>query len=112
MVGRFHEMLLLFAKYSRSLGRWEDTVQKTFRRTIFKSPVMQSTSQGSTNLEGQFYHEYSLDMHWLREESGKERLWLQTLRTGKISRARNPCSKAQGKRSIDLPQRGAYFIFQ
>ena len=34
MVGRFHGMLYLSAKHSRSLVWWEDTTRKTFWRTI------------------------------------------------------------------------------
>ena len=56
--------------------------------------VLRTTSQVSTNLVRNSCQEYSLDMHWLREESGKE-IFL----VADMERVRNPWSKAQCKGS-------------
>ena len=54
------------------------------------------------NLVRKCYLEYSLDMHCMRREFGKEIFWSQTLRSWKIlKRFRNSCSETQCKGSHD-----------
>ena len=54
LVGRFHGMLHLSAKHSRSLVRWENTVRKTFWETMQRTDYSIRSSQESINLVESF----------------------------------------------------------
>ena len=96
MVGWFFEMLLLSAKCSRSLGRWEkhfvtgDLESRSKALSFRLAPwlnitvFLRKTSQGSINLVRHFLLVYSLDMHCMRGEFGQETFWSQTVGSWKI----------------------------
>ena len=67
LVGRFHWMLYLSAKLSRSLVWWKNCMRKAFWRTIQRT----KTSQESTNLERKSYLDCSLDTLCTRVEFGR-----------------------------------------
>ena len=92
MVGRFHGMLYLSTKHSRSIVWCENSIRKTFWRTIWRTnhsvwlsitPFLRKNSQESINLERKSYLDCSLDAFCTREEFGRETSWLQTLRSWK-----------------------------
>ena len=109
MVGWFCGMLLLSAKCPETSwqmgkllmsGDLENHLKAQSSRLALLLkiiPSLRKSSWGSTNLVRKSRWEYSSDLHRSRCDFGKEIFWLQTLRSWKFRRVRNPCSKTQCK---------------
>ena len=106
MVGGFHGMLLLSAKHSRHLGRWEDSIRETFWGPIipFGLLVERKTYRDYINSVQKSCQEYSLDMRCTWEESGKETSWSQTLRNWSRWTHLNYTPEGSMQRKCQLPK--------
>ena len=67
---------------------------------------LRKKSQGSTNLVRKSCQEYPSDVHRLREESGKETLWLRILRHARRLHAKELRKSNKGEISFSRSQMG------
>ena len=120
--GLIHGMLLLSAKCSTPLRRWDNTSWKTIRRTMKRpghsvwcngwvSSNFCKTSQGFTNLVRKFCLEFSSDMHCSRSEFGKEMSWLQTLRSWEFWTRQRSMLEGEMQKEVIAPKRCDKFSF-
>ena len=122
MVGRFHGMLLLSAKHSRSLVWLENTSWTAVRTTILKAWLFRleqwwnvtlfllKTCRDCTSSARMSYQEYSSDMSYMRGDLERRHLDRKHWRIGPDGRIRNPRQKAHCKGSIDANERWSFHI--
>ena len=121
LVGRFHRMLHISAKLSRSIVWWEDSIRKAFWRTSqrtnhpFESLVENhpttAKDQSSINLEKESYLDCSSDTHCTREGIWKGDVLIPDFEELETMDASEICSKRLTAKEGTFPKEKGEFVF-
>ena len=124
MVGRFHGMLYLSAKHSRSLVWWEDSIRKALWRNIqmanntfwsndwISSVFTERSDENSSIWQESLTWIVPSDTLCTRREFGRVTYWLQTLRSWKRWTHRKSTRKDSMRKRWYFPKKHENLFFR